>query len=160
MILALEFVTDIGIHLIVALAHFVNILSALFLLHFSLHVNLVTDIIDLAHALLLLAEETIDHVCNFDLQSVTLIVADLLHHLTEFIAVFERIDFEAAEVFFLLPLLHVHQVDVLLQAHQFSFDTFENFIQEHRRGVTLAVDHLVVGLLTLKALLELDDSVF
>ena len=56
LVLALEFIPDIRVHLVVAIAHFINVLSALFMIHLGLHFHLVTDVVDLARALLLLAE--------------------------------------------------------------------------------------------------------
>ena len=56
LILTLELVTHIGIHLVVALAHLFDALSALLSLHTLLQVHLVAHIIDLPTALFLLAK--------------------------------------------------------------------------------------------------------
>lgn len=46
----------------------------------------------------------------------------------------------------------------MLQAHQLAFDPLKDFIKEHRGGVTLAVDHLVVVFRHVEALLHQSDS--
>ena len=144
LVFALELIADICIHLVVALTHLLNTLSALFALHALFKVHLVAHVIDLSGSLLLLAKQAIDEVRDLDLQSVLHIVLQSGYHVPEVIAILEIGDLQSAEVLLLLSLLHAHHVHVLLEAHEFTLDALEDLIEEHRRGVALSVHHLVV----------------
>ena len=73
-----------------------------------------------------------------------LIIGHLIHHVSEFFIVFKAGHLHSTHVFFLFSLFHAHKADILLQTHQFSFDTLEDFIKEHRGCVALAINHLIV----------------
>ena len=158
LVFALELIPDISIHLVVALSHLFNTLSALFTLHALLEVHLVPHIINLPRSLLLLAQKPIHQIRHLDLEPVRHIVLQIRYHISEIFAVFERGNFHSAQVLLLFALLHVHQIDVLLEAHQFALDSLKDLVKEHGRCVTLSIDHLVVGFRHGKSLFKQCDT--
>ncbi len=158
LIFALELVANVAIHLVVALAHLLHSLSALLTLHAILDIDLVTHVLDLASALLLLCQQSIDQVCHLYLHPVRLIVLDLVQHISEVIIVFQVVHLDAAYILLFFPLLHGHQLDVLLKAHQFALHAFENFIEELGGSIAFTVDHLVAIFTHLQSLLHHGDS--
>ena len=89
-----------------------------------------------------------------------LIIRHLIHQVSEFFIIFEIGNFKSTHIFFLFSLFYAHKADILLQAHQFSFDTLEDFVEEHRSGVALAINHLIVWFLHLKTAFEHSNSLF
>ena len=144
LVFSLELIADICIHLVAALAHLLNTLSALFALHALFKVHLVAHVIDLTGSLLLLAKQAIHEIRDLNLQSVLHIVLQRGYHVPEVIVILEIGDLQTANVLLLLTLLHTHHVHILLEAHEFALDALEDLIEEHRRSVTLSVHHLVV----------------
>ncbi len=108
LVFALEFIADVAVHLVVALAHLFNALSALFSLHSIFDIDLVANIVDLASPLFLLRKQSIHQVSHLHFHTVGLVVLNLGQHISEFIRVFKSINLEAADIFFFFPLLHVH----------------------------------------------------
>ena len=89
-----------------------------------------------------------------------LIIRHLIHQVSEFFIIFEIGNFKSTHIFFLFSLFYAHKADILLQTHQFSFDTLENLVEEHRGGVALAINHLIVWFLHLKTAFEHCNSLF
>ena len=108
LILSLELRANIAVHLVVALTHLLDTLSALFTLHSLLQVHLVSHVVDLSRALLLLRQQTIDKICDFHFKPVRVVVRHLVHHVPELIVVFQAVHLDTTEVLLLFLLLHVH----------------------------------------------------
>ena len=108
-----------------------------------------TNIINRSSSFLLLGKQAIHQIRQSYFKSMVLIVGHLVHQVSEFFIIFEISDFKSAHIFFLFSLFYAHKADILLQTHQFSFDTLENFVQEHWGGVALAIYHLIVWFLHL-----------
>ena len=89
-----------------------------------------------------------------------LIIRHLIHQASEFFIIFEIGNFKPAHIFFLFSLFYAHKANILLQTHQFSFDTLENLVEEHRSGVALAINHLIVWFLHDETAFEHSDSLF
>lgn len=128
LVFALELIANIAIHLIVALAHLLNSLSALFSFHSIFDIDLVSNVLNLAGPLFLLREQPIDQVGHFDFHSVRLVILNLIEHVSEVVWVFQGINLDAANVLLLFPLFHVHKRHILLQTHQFALYTLKDFV--------------------------------
>ena len=158
LVFPLELLPNHAVHLVVPLAHLFNALSALFALHAFFDIHLVAHVFDLAGSLFLLSKETIDEICDLDFELVRVVVLHRLHQVAELVTVLQSIDFKATDVLLFFLLFHVHQLNALLKAHQFSFDSFKDLIKEHRGSITFAIDHLVVVFRDLEALLQDSDT--
>ena len=154
LVLPLELLANHSVHLVVPLAHLFNALSALFTLHAFFDIHLVADIFDLTGTLFLLSKKAIDEICDLDLELVGVVVLHRLHQIAELVAVLQSIHLKATDVLLFFLLFHVHQLNALLQAHQFSFDSFKDLIKEHGGSIAFSIDHLVVVFRDLESLLK------
>ena len=57
-----------------------------------------------------------------------LIIRQLIHKVSEFFIIFQISNFKSSQIFFLFSLFYTYEADILLQTHQFSFDSLEYFI--------------------------------
>ena len=57
-----------------------------------------------------------------------LIIRHLIHEVSEFFIIFQISNFKSSQILFLFSLFYAHEADILLQTHQFSFNTLEYFI--------------------------------
>ena len=73
-------------------------------------------------------EESIYQIGQSHFKSMVLIIRQLIHKVSEFFIIFQISNFKPAQIFFLFSLFYTHEADILLQTHQFSFDSLEYFI--------------------------------
>lgn len=133
-------------------------MTALLAGHLVLHLYLVAHLFDLASTGVLLGQKTIDKIRHLDLKLILHVVLHATNDTSELVVIFEIRHLKTAHVFLVSALFSIDKLQSLLKAHYLGLDTFKDFIQEHRSGITLAINQLVVLLLLTQSGLEVGDT--
>ena len=118
-------------------------MAPFFLSQLLLHVDLVPDVLNLACAGILLGKQPVHQVRHFDLELVLHVVLDALDYVAELVRILKVDHLESAQTILIAALFAIDKLHLLLEAHHFGFDPLEDFVEEHRGGIALAVYQLV-----------------
>lgn len=143
LIFALHFLTHERVSLILSISKFIESMAPFFLRQLLLHVDLVPDVLNLARAGILLGKQPVHQVRHFDLELVLHVVLDALDYVAELVSVLEVGHLESAQTILIATLFVIDKLHLLLEAHHFGLDPLEDFVEEHRGGIALAIYQLV-----------------